>query len=329
MPYDKRRQKLIIELVDEKQKNLTELFILPHINSLFLAATTLRDSIDHMKFVTKPNVINKMMAYFLSDEHLQSLVEKHIKKASQKYLNKYPIGCCCEITVVIVKYLIDMDKKDRDRFFPGLSDFLYQGGVFKRIWGEVRQKYFQNAIQIGAIYLDVSNDTVDIKKTKTEWALLSECNFSCFDSFHSYARILESYHEKELFLNGCLPELAPLCPIWTRQKNGSFRLDCSLFMMGLAHDTNYHASEELFEIRSPCIYDLPVELLSSIKSITQKFKGNSEALKYLSFNPVSEDERRNIFKYYRCLKSEEKNTYIDRAQNYAKLINYQLTSETR
>ena len=38
--------------------------------------------------------------------------------------------------------------------------------MIKQLFGSYDNKYFQTAMQIGAYYVDVSNDTVDINKEK-------------------------------------------------------------------------------------------------------------------------------------------------------------------
>ena len=324
MPYDKRRQKLIIEPVDANQKNLTDIFIIPQIDTLFRSATSLREAIDHLICPLKPFNKTDATGYFISDEFLQNLVKQRIKLVAPAYLNKYPIGWCHEITSIVVAYLLEIGEAIRDKFFPGLSRFLNSGGVFKRIWGEVRQEFFQNAIQIGGVYLDVSNDTVDIRKPKTERMWLNNSEFSSFESFHCYAGILQRYHKKEIFINNCLPELAPLCPFWTRVENGPLCLDYSFYMAGLAEDTDYRASEDIFETRPAFINDLTIELLSSIESITLGIRGDAKTIKYFRFNIMDDNARRNLFKTYRDMPKEHRCHYIDHAHHFVKLINHQL-----
>ena len=41
-----------------------------------------------------------------------------------------------------------------------LRAFLRAGGTLRRVWGDLRGQFFQNAFQLGTLYLDVANDSV-------------------------------------------------------------------------------------------------------------------------------------------------------------------------
>ena len=49
-----------------------------------------------------------------------------------------------------------------------IREFIGKGGAFRSVWGVLREQYFQNAIQLGGLYVDVSNDTVVVTKPKVE-----------------------------------------------------------------------------------------------------------------------------------------------------------------
>lgn len=106
-----------------------------------------------------------------------------------------------------------------------LRDYCRNGGTVKRIWGALRGKYFQNAIQAGSYYIDVANDTVDPAKDKVEILPLQESGFRNIGSFHEFSDVAESYWKCRTVPNLFFPNLAPFFPIVAFFDDGDVRLE--------------------------------------------------------------------------------------------------------
>jgi len=84
----------------------------------------------------------------------------------------YPLGQCLEISLAVEQRLKAVDPAalsgPAQVGHQAWSAFLAVGGTMRRIWGDLRGKYFQNAFLLGTLYVDVSNDTVVPTKPKVE-----------------------------------------------------------------------------------------------------------------------------------------------------------------
>lgn len=126
-----------------------------------------------------------------------SKYEKWLKR-NNKF---YPIWFCNDI---------------RNRAFSVLNSWKFdlinklknEWTIFKQIYWTYDMKYFQNAIQIGDYYLDVSNDTVDPSKEKIDYSRLNESLFRNFSNYSDYCDVIESYRKAEVFPNIYFTEIA-------------------------------------------------------------------------------------------------------------------------
>lgn len=134
-------------------------------------------------------------------------------EASARREKPYPYGYCLEITQDVVKGLRVRSGAIRTPATRALSAFLKHGGVGTVVWGVLRDRYFQNAIQLGSLYVDVANDSVDPNKPKVEILPMAESGLALVRDVAHFARIAESYWGVRCYANTALPALAPLFPL--------------------------------------------------------------------------------------------------------------------
>jgi len=128
------------------------------------------------------------------------------KKHYLSVLDNYPKGCCKFITDMINTRV--MDPKN-DSLLLKLSE---SGVLVKGIYGISDGKYFQNAFQVGDLYIDVSNDTVDPKKEQVVVMPLDEVQFENIDSYETYLDVIENYWGCTVFPNHLFPALSLVAP---------------------------------------------------------------------------------------------------------------------
>lgn len=125
----------------------------------------------------------------------------------------YPYGYCLEITQDVVTNLRARNARSRSSAAKAISAFLKHGGAATMVWGVLRDRYFQNAIQMGSLYIDVANDSVDPNKPKVEILPMTESGLELVRDVDHFARIAELYWGIRCYANVALPDLAPLFPI--------------------------------------------------------------------------------------------------------------------
>jgi hypothetical protein len=125
----------------------------------------------------------------------------------------YPYGYCLEITQDVVTHLRARNARARTAAARAVSAFLKHGGAGTMVWGVLRDRYFQNAIQLGSLYVDVANDSVDPNKPKVEILPMGESGLELVRDLDHFARIAEPYWGVRCYANTVLPALAPLFPV--------------------------------------------------------------------------------------------------------------------
>ncbi|ATC32671.1 hypothetical protein CA606_10110 [Caulobacter vibrioides] len=132
-----------------------------------------------------------------------------------RYAKPYPGGCCSEITADVLRRLCVRVSAGRQGSAGerALIAFVKQGGRINSVWGVLRDRYFQNALQVGGLYVDVANDTVDPNKPKVEILPMPESGLVLVRDGSHFARIGESYWNARLYTNTALPALAPHFPM--------------------------------------------------------------------------------------------------------------------
>lgn len=140
----------------------------------------------------------------------------------------YPLGQCLEISLAVEERVAQVDAATLSGAAlvgqQALAAFLHAGGSMRRIWGDLRGKYFQNAFLIGSLYVDVSNDTVVPTKPKVEILPLESSGLKPIADYHHFAHIARQYWDVETWPNHVLPELAPFFPVLVIYQNGRVEL---------------------------------------------------------------------------------------------------------
>lgn len=132
----------------------------------------------------------------------------------------YPLGRCREIRDAVVARLQAALKAPADPAAAALRAFIAAGGVGRKVWGDLRGDYFQNALQFGAWYVDVANDTVTVSKPQVEILPLAEADLRPIRDFAHFVRIAERYWQVTVTANTVFPRLAPLLPLVCTEAGG-------------------------------------------------------------------------------------------------------------
>lgn len=125
----------------------------------------------------------------------------------------YPYGYCMEITDDVMARLNTLSRRPDAPGGRALRAFIDKGGVGRKIWGVLRGRYFQNAMQFGSLYVDVSNDTVDVNKPKVEIMPMVDSGMELVRDGAHFAEIAKAYWDAEAYANTILPAIAPLFPV--------------------------------------------------------------------------------------------------------------------
>lgn len=150
----------------------------------------------------------------------------------------YPIGQCLEIAEAVRARLETLDAArltaPAARAFAALRDFRAAGGELRRAWGDLRGEYFQNALIVGALYVDVANDTVVVTKPPVEILPFAEAGFRPVADYPHYMRIAARYWKLRFLPNHFLPDLAPYLPLIQIAPSGGMRIGpLDPYMLGL------------------------------------------------------------------------------------------------
>lgn len=125
----------------------------------------------------------------------------------------YPLGRCREIRDAVLELLLRRVNEPQSGEDAALAAFIRAGGVGRKIWGVLRDTYFQNAIQLGAWYVDVANDTVVASKPPVEILPLAEVDMVAVRDFRHFAEIAGRYWKARVFRNSVFPLLAAFFPL--------------------------------------------------------------------------------------------------------------------
>lgn len=114
----------------------------------------------------------------------------------------YPVGYCREITD---SAFINLRREDL------IKRFQSEGIVFKKIWG-VFDETFQNAMQLGHLYIDTAGDTVDPALNATRIKPLAESRFREIRDYEDYLNITQNYWGLNAVPNYVFPFLSGILP---------------------------------------------------------------------------------------------------------------------
>jgi hypothetical protein len=126
----------------------------------------------------------------------------------------YPYGRCEEITQHVHALLQPrLQRPSHDAVEQALQRFVATGGLLQSVWGVLREQYFQNALQIGTLYVDVSNDTVVVTKPPVEILPMAASGLVPVRDLAHFRHTAERYWQATLYANHWVPSLAPVLPI--------------------------------------------------------------------------------------------------------------------
>ena len=131
--------------------------------------------------------------------------------AGEATLADYPLGFCGVIRDQVLARLV-ADDTFRKLIGPDV--------VLKKIFVLLKGVYFQNALQLVNLYVDVANDTVFIDKPKIEWLRIADTPFENADSWSSVAAVGSRYYEVELYPNLLFPLAFPAAPFFAIRSSG-------------------------------------------------------------------------------------------------------------
>jgi hypothetical protein len=168
--------------------------------------------------------------------------------APARYGKPYPYGYCREITCDVLGRLNARIARPRHPGERAIKVYLNCGGKGRRVWGALRERFFQNALQMGGLYIDVSNDTVDVTKPKVEILPMGSSGFESVRDAAHFATIGERYWGVKFYANHALPFLAPLFPMLGVDARGRPRLYSEgKHMVDLFGDSGFGLSERWLE----------------------------------------------------------------------------------
>ncbi|HYD85516.1 MAG TPA: hypothetical protein VEA63_15725 [Opitutus sp.] len=189
-------------------------------------------------------------------------------------LKTYPIGFCRHIRdLVWARAIAD----------PAFRKLIGEGVLVRRVFIFLKGQYFQNAVQLGNLYVDVANDTVWVDKPKLEWMPVADVPYENVERWATFADVASRYLKVELYPNFLFPGAFPVSPFFAIRRNG--RLDLlfaqdALFLKdlgeGMPRIQALLADEALMSRRLPAVYE---ELL------WKKFAGGAPAGFPLTFAP--------------------------------------------
>lgn len=299
------QKKVLLQQIDEKQLILSQKYIEPNLTKLESYFYELRADLDsYILFLNK-----KQENYSLNHE-LRNYTNIRIQKYTSEALKRYPMGACYFITHAVFPFLEkEMVMNSQLNF---LNQFVQEGGIFKTIWGQLRNEVFQTAFQIGTYYVDISNDTVILTKPKIDICLLHETTFKNLDSLQEYIDIRESYHKVEIYPNLYYPNLVSFIPIFL-VKNNNVKLTTTFAIRELILDKGWQEVEAFLTHNSS--KKLPEIYLSKIENAFNNISSNKSFAELLRRNDYL--DKKNDWK--ECFLTSTNLTCLD--QNLKKVNN--------
>lgn len=159
----------------------------------------------------------------------------------------YPLGQCLEIAEAVQVRLRSIKPAELTpnaaQGLRALRQFQQAGGSLRQVWGDLRGQYFQNAFQVGTLYIDVANDTVTPTKPKIEILPFHQADFHPIRDYLHYRQISTAYWKEPVYPNHILPDIAPFSPLILVAGDGRVKwLDQSQYMVTLTLQSRFQAS---------------------------------------------------------------------------------------
>ncbi|PCK32034.1 hypothetical protein [Pseudoalteromonas piscicida] len=160
----------------------------------------------------------------------------------------YPLGRCLEIRDEMFK-LVTAELKQNSECLSVLKKYMMaENAELKKVWGSLRDEYFQNAIFVGEWYIDTANDTVNANKPRVEIKPIAQSGFSAITSFEQFVNIAESYWQVEVYKNTAFPAISPYLPlICVDAKGATWLAAANDDMIKVATSSEFQLSEQILK----------------------------------------------------------------------------------
>lgn len=182
---------------------------------------------------------------------LRRQLDPELERLQPMKLGKpYPLGQCLEIVEAVQKRLRTAAEENLPPNAAvglfALRKFKRAGGDFRQVWGDLRGQYFQNAFQVGTLYIDVANDTVVPTKPKVEILPFDQAQFIPIRDYRHFCQLARSYWQHEVYPNHVLPTLAPHCPLIHINQAGQLHLnEATQYMLAMTRAQAFAPSEDV------------------------------------------------------------------------------------
>jgi hypothetical protein len=172
----------------------------------------------------------------------------------------YPLGQCLEICQRVFSLLqaglqapapLALSPTEQQGL-DCLRGFFAAGGQLRMVWGALRGQYFQNAMQLGSLYVDVANDTVFSDKPPVELLPFQDCGLVAIRDFFHFADIARRYWRGELYPNHVFPHLAPYFPWISVVPGTGVQLEAgNNYMIALTRQDGFRSAQHVLEQAAP------------------------------------------------------------------------------
>jgi hypothetical protein len=243
-----------------RQQALTEQFLLPALLELEACMLEIRISLDEELRSRQPFKLGK----------------------------PYPLSQCLEITKAVLRRLKTVKASGLSvgaaKGLAAMQAFQRAGGTLRQVWGDLRGEFFQNAVLLGTLYIDVANDTVVPTKPKVEILPFESAQFTPIQDYLHFRKIAQRYWKHQVYPNHVMPELAPHCPVINVAEDGMVSIPSAVnYLIDLTHARAFEPSEAVLseEPMADELFDAISRVLWSDKYMLAKSPetGRQQALK--------------------------------------------------
>ncbi|MDN3559149.1 hypothetical protein [Vreelandella neptunia] len=195
-------------------------------------------------------VLGELKKLFIDLRH--SLDPELVQARPYKQGKAYPLGQCLEISQAAFQRLPRLGtgtlQPAAARGLQALMHFVRHGGCVRQVWGDLRGDYFQNALLVGTLYVDVANDTVDPTKPPVEILPFAHARLKPISDFVHFSRVAARYWQAQLYPNHILPGLAPYFPLVSVTQSGVVQFQsASNYMIALTEAGQFAPSETVLK----------------------------------------------------------------------------------
>ena len=200
--FDNYEKNAIIHVLSKEEEIHSDQCVKPELDRINSAGLVFRTTLDKL-------ILNQEepKGYWIE------ILKKFIKKSKPNLTKKFPVGCCYGISKAFLVFIKNAPE------FSFLEEYCAKNGKVKLVWGNIRDEYFQTAVQIGNYIIDVANDTVDTEMPKVKISEIGTIDFKNFSSLEEFIAVKESYHKTKVIINNIIPEIAEFYPLLSKTEN--------------------------------------------------------------------------------------------------------------